>query len=87
MPMSISPDFKPASSMVLFIVATCSVISLLLVKLADHRRQDPQRGGGQRADAHDVVIQALFAVQRLAGRIKGVKHLNGMRQKLFADQG
>lgn len=57
------------------------------MKLADHRRQDPQRGGGQRADAHDVVIQALFAVQRTAGRIKGVKHLNGMRQKLFADPG
>ena len=56
------------------------------MELADHRRQDPQRGGRQRADAHDIVIQPLFTVQRLARRVKGIKHFHGMSQKLFPDQ-
>ena len=61
-------------------------ILLLLVKLANHRGQNPQRSGWQRSDTHDVVAEAFFTIQRLPGGIERVQHFHRMGKKLFPDQ-
>ena len=80
------PDFKPASSMVLFIVATCSVISFAACETG----RSPSAGSPARRWAARRCARCRYSGPLCgsapAGRIKGVKHLNGMRQKLFADR-
>ena len=56
------------------------------MELADHRGQDPQRGGGERSDAYDIAVEAFFTIERLTRGIERVEHFNRMGEKLFADQ-
>ena len=60
---------------------------LLLVELANHRRKNAQRGGGQCPDADDLAGVFFFSMQRLACGIERIQHLNGMRKELFAHDG